>query len=147
MHKRDDFAFPGLCIFPFTRGVEKLCSTPKVEKAGTSDLQQRGATFYIAALYFFEISYGWATTKCHQNPCITLLFHPGLGADLCKLCGCGYLGHVAPGSSPGTDKKKQKKKKKTNKTQKYDCKSESNVVSLAIPGMPKLFEQKSEKLK
>ena len=58
MHKRDDFAFPGLCIFPFTRGVEKLCSTPKVEKAGTSDLQQRGATFYIAALYFFEISYG-----------------------------------------------------------------------------------------
>ena len=112
MHKRDDFAFPGLCIFPFTRGVEKLCSTPKVEKAGTSDLQQRGATFYIAALYFFEISYGWATTKCHQNPCINLLFHPGLGADLCKLCGCGYLGHVAPGSSPGTDKIKIKKQKK-----------------------------------
>ena len=48
---------------------------------------------------------------------------------------------------PWDRQKKQKKKKKTNKTQKYDCKSESNVVSLAIPGMPKLFEQKSEKLK
>ena len=46
-------------------------------------------------------------------------FLPGLGALLCKLCCCSYLGHVAPGSSPGTDKKlTEEKLKKRIKTKK-----------------------------
>ena len=44
------------------------------------------------------------------------IFLPGgLAADLRKLCCCSYLGHVAPGSSPGTGKR-HKNNKKNNKT-------------------------------
>ena len=38
-------------------------------------------------------------------------FPGGLAADLRQLCGCSYLGHVAPGSSPGTEKRRKKQQK------------------------------------
>ena len=39
----ESIAIAGLLLFPFARGVKKLRPAAKVEKEGTSDLQQRGA--------------------------------------------------------------------------------------------------------
>ena len=103
VEKQKSFAITGLHLFPVAWGDKKLCQAPKMEKEGTSDLQQRGA-----AEHFF-VSSSWV------QHCLNLSSSPGLGADLCKLCCCSYLGHVAPGSSPGTDNKTHKKEKKKNK--------------------------------
>ena len=41
--RQNSIAVAGLLLFPFARGVKKLRPAAKVEKEGTSDLQQRGA--------------------------------------------------------------------------------------------------------
>ena len=68
-------------------------------------------------LPFVTLKDNIACLGCHL---ILNLFLPGgLAADLRQLCCCGYLGHVAPGSSPGTGKKTQKQKK-TKKNREHE---------------------------
>ena len=61
--KANYFAIAGLCLVPFARGVKKLRPAPKVEKEGTSDLQQRGAAkpFSIISdiVWIFLPAQGW----------------------------------------------------------------------------------------
>ena len=64
-------------------------------------------------LPFVTLKDNIACLGCHLI--LDIILPGGLAADLRQLCCCSYLGHVAPGSSPGTGKKTHKKKK-INKT-------------------------------
>ena len=62
-------------------------------------------------LPFVTLKDNIACLGCHLI--LNIILPGGLAADLRQLCCCSYLGHVAPGSSPGTGKRHKNNKKIT----------------------------------